>query len=397
MSMMLIPAEPVPHSGSTRVVDIVNLSSSADTLLKGRVRLMRQRGVDNRIICMDGPYVEKLRKIGIPVHTVPFPRGYNPVKMLVSLLRIAVYLRRERIDLVHTHCSIPGFIGRLAARLAGVPVVIHTVHGFHFHDRSPELKTRFFVAIERFAGLFTHMLLSQNRYDLGLASRYGIAPPERLRYIGNGIQLDRFARSNSDRSARGPLTITCIARLEPVKNHQMLFEGARLLKERGHNFRINLVGGGELRPTYETLCATMGIADRIRFLGYRDDIPQLLAQSDISVLTSVKEGIPRALLESMATGIPVVATRVNGNREVVREGETGFMVELDDNVALADALERLIEDPALRTKFGQRGQEVARSEYDETSIVESLMGIYRDQLTRHGRPSRATERQTAAL
>jgi glycosyltransferase involved in cell wall biosynthesis len=381
---MIIPIEQRPHSATPRIVDIINLSSSADTLLKSRVWSLRQSGFDNRIICMDGPYVQKLRDIGIPVFTAPLPRGHNPVKVVASLIRIALYLRREQIDLVHTHCSVAGFIGRLAARLAGVPVVIQTVHGFHFHDRSPRWERAIYVALEKFAGLFTDTLLSQNRHDLELAARYGIVPRDRMRYIGNGIQLDQFRRPNGRPSVRGPLTITCVARLEPVKNHRMLFEATRILKQRGHEFRLRLIGGGGLRASHEALCVKLGIADRVTFLGYRDDMADLLAETDISVLTSVKEGIPRALLESMAMGIPVVATRVNGSREVVREGETGFLVELGDSAALANALERLIVDSNLRATIGQRAGEVAQSEYDETPIVESLRTIYRDHLAKRG-------------
>jgi len=374
------------------VVDIINLSSSADTLLKERVQLLRKSGVDNRIICMDGSRVERLRAAGIPVFTAPLPRGYHPFKLLSSLVRITAYLRRERIDLVHTHCSIPGFIGRLAAWLAGVPVIIHTVHGFHFHDNTPSWKRGVYVALERFVGQFTDMLLSQNRHDLEQAARFRIVPRNRLRHIGNGIKLDRFPGTRPART-HDPLTITCVARLEPVKNHRMLFESARQLKERGYRFRIWAVGDGDLRPDYEALCSKMEIRDCVEFLGYRDDIPELLAKTDISVLTSVKEGIPRAILESMAMGVPVVATRVSGNSEVVREGETGFMIELDDSDGLTIALERLMRDPELREEIGKRSREVAHREYDETSIVQSLRDIYGNLLAGRASVAEATDTQ----
>jgi glycosyltransferase involved in cell wall biosynthesis len=383
----------VTHRSLTRaprVVDIINVSSSADTLLRNRVLRLRECGVDNRIICIDGPYVAKLRRLGIPVHTVPLTRGYDVAKLLQSLLQMTRYLRRERIDLVHTHCSIPGFTGRLAAWLAGVPVIVHTVHGFHFHDRTPWLKRHFYVAVERFAGLFTDTLLSQNRYDLELAGRYHIVPRNRLRYIGNGIKLDEFrVPAPTDRQG-GETTITCIARLEPVKNHRMLFEAAHLLKMRGHRFRVQVVGDGPLRDSYMTLCGELGIDDRVAFLGYRDDIPQILATTDLSVLTSVKEGIPRALLEPMAMGLPVVATRVNGNREVVRDGECGFLVALDDSVALADAIEKLITDGELRARMGRRARQIAETDYDEAAVVQSLLALYRSRLgrtTRAGAPA----------
>jgi glycosyltransferase involved in cell wall biosynthesis len=364
------------------VVDIINLASSADTLLKDRVAYLRARGIDNRIICMDGPQIPKLIEAGIPVFTVPLPRGYDPVKLLTSLVRIARYLRRENIDLVHTHCSIPGFVGRIAAWLAGVPAIVHTVHGFHFHDNTPTWKRSIFVALERLAGLCTHTLLSQNRHDMEEAARHGIVPRERLRHIGNGIKLERFPGSRREAEAGEPLTITCIARLEPVKNHRMLFESARRLKERGHRFRILAVGDGALRSEYEALCTRLNIRDSVQFLGYREDIPELLAETDISVLTSVKEGIPRALLESMAMGIPVVATRVNGNREVVQDGETGLMVELDDDQGLTEALERLMTDPGLRRAIGSRSREVAFRDYDESSIAEAILTVYRGLLAR---------------
>src|SRR5205814_7562266 len=119
-----------------RIVDVINLSSSADTLLRERVLSLRAKGVDNRIVCIDGPYVKPLRAAGIPVDTVHLPRGLDPLRLVASLIQMYAYFRRVKPDLVHTHCSVPGIVGRLAARLAGVPVVVHTVHGFAFHDGS---------------------------------------------------------------------------------------------------------------------------------------------------------------------------------------------------------------------------------------------------------------------
>lgn len=395
MSLMLFPVEQKPHPDPLRVVDIINLSSSADSLLKNRVSLLRREGIDNRIICMDGPFVPKLQSLGIPVYTVPLPRGYDPVKLLFSMVRMVVYLRRERIDIVHTHCSIPGIIGRIAAWMAGVPIIIHTVHGFHFHDRTPRLKRAFYMAIERFAGFFTHTLLSQNRHDLEVAASHGFVPRSRLQYIGNGIKLDDFPMPDRSAVHRDNLTITCIARLEPIKNHKMLFEAAGVLKTRGHRFRLLLVGDGELRGRYQTLCKKLGIEDRVEFLGYRNDVPEILAMTDLSVLTSVKEGVPRAIIESMAMGIPVVATRVSGNREAVRHGESGFLVELDDVASFADTLERLITDPDLRTRIGTRARTIAEQEYDESSIVESLHRVYAKSVAGRfegGIPSMAAEK-----
>lgn len=373
-----------PMANAPRIVDIINLSSSANTLLRDRVLALRAKGVDNRIICIDGPYVGPLRNAGIPVDTAHMPRGYDPFRLAWSLFEIVMHLRRIKPDLVHTHCSVPGVIGRLAARLAGVPVVMHTVHGFHFHDGGRGLSHSLAVVVERWVGRFTDVMLSQNRADIEQALRYRISSRERLQYIGNGIAVDRFPVAPARRRAERPVVITCVARMEPVKNHGMLIDAARLLAGRGLAFELWLVGGGSGREALEARVAALGLGAHVRFLGYRDDIPALLARSDIGTLTSLKEGIPRAALEAMAVGLPVVATRVNGTREVVRHGETGFLVDAGDAAALADALERLARDPALRARMGERGRCVVRAEFNESVIVRRLERTYRECLTRRG-------------
>jgi glycosyltransferase involved in cell wall biosynthesis len=145
-----------------------------------------------------------------------------------------------------------------------------------------------------------------------------------------------------------------------------------------------LVGDGNLRAEYEHECARLGIDGLVDFLGYRNDIQDILARTDIAVLTSVKEGLPRAALEAMAMGIPVVATRVPGTREVVRHNETGLVVELGDAAGLADALARLIADPALRVRMGRQGRRVAGEEFDERRIVDVLRSLYESRLRARG-------------
>jgi glycosyltransferase involved in cell wall biosynthesis len=336
--------------------------------------------VDNRILCAAGPDVAKLEAAGIPVHVVGMPRGLDPLRLGLALAAIADYLRRHRVDVVHTHCSVPGAVGRVAAWLAGVPVIVHTVHGFHFHERSGWFERTPFVAVERACGLLTDTLLTQNRTDLEQAERYGIGPRARRRRIGNGIDVGRFQPVRRLPRPGAEPVITCVARLEPVKNHGMLFGALRRLHERGERFRLRLVGDGPLRADYEARCRALGIAGQVEFLGYRDDVPALLADTDIAVLTSIKEGIPRAALEAMAMAVPVVATRVVGTREAVRDGETGITVELGDEAALAEALARLLHDPALRLTLGERGREVAAREFDERPIVDALRTLYRSRL-----------------
>lgn len=377
-------SHPPTPSRPLRVLDIINLSASADAMLRNRALGMRARGVDNRIMCMPGPYVQPLRERGIPTQAVDLPRAVHPFQMTVALFQMMAYMRRERIDLVHTHCSMPGILGRLAARLAGVPVIVHTIHGLHTTEGAGAVLVRLYDWSERFVGSFTHLLLSQNRADLEVARRSGFTAPERMHLIGNGIDLTRFQPEPRIPEPDGVFTIHCTARLEPVKNHPMLFEALRRLRAAGRKVRLRLVGDGELRAEYERRCAEMGIAEAVDFLGYRDDMTRLLAQSDIAVLTSTKEGIPRAMMEAMAMKIPVVATRVIGTEETVVDGETGFLVPLDDVEALTDRLSRLLDDPDLRRAMGERGRARVEAEFDENAIVDRLADAYRRLLATPG-------------
>jgi len=359
------------------VVDIINLSSSADTLLRQRILATRARGIDNRILCMDGPYVPKLRELGIPVETVDLPRGMDPVRILKSLFQIASYLRREHVDVVHTHCSVPGAIGRLAAWFAGVPVIVHTVHGFHFREDQPWHVRVPSLLVEQALGRITDTLLTQSHGDLELAEQYGIGRAGHRGRIGNGIDLERFKPVKARHD--GPPVLVCTARFEPVKNHALLFDATERLHARGRGFVLRLVGTGPLERELRARAAK-GYAGRVEFLGYRDDMPDVLAGADIAVLTSFKEGMPRAILEAMAMGLPVVGTRVSGTKEAIRDGENGFLVQSGDADALANALETLIDDPLLRATMGASGRAIALNEFDEAPIAEALAKVYRQRL-----------------
>ena len=384
---MSIPpgAGPLLADDAVRIIDVINLGTSAETLLRERVLALRAKGVDNRVVCIDGPAVARLRAAGVPVEPVHLPRGLDPVKLVRSTLEMVRYFRRVRPDIVHTHCTVPGVVGRMAARIAGVPVVMHTVHGFYFHDASPALERIVGVAVESFVGRFTDLMLSQNHADIEQAVRYHIVSRQRLRHVGNGITLARFPLAPPRPAGQVPV-IVCVARFEPVKNHVQLLAAARELVRRGKAFELRLVGGGEGQAHCEQLCRDWGLTGHVRFLGYRDDVAAQYADCDIAVLTSRKEGIPRAALEAMAAGRPVVATRVTGTREVVRDGDTGLLVEIDDVDALASALVRLLANPAERVRMGLRGREVVEAEFDEAEIVRRIERAYRDGLRLRGLP-----------
>jgi glycosyltransferase involved in cell wall biosynthesis len=377
------------------VVDIINLSSSANTLLRERVLALRAHGVDNRILCIDGPYVAPLRAAGIPVETVDLPRGFDPPRLARALLQIARYLRTHRVDVVHTHCSVPGAVGRIAAWLARVPVVIHTVHGFHAQDgmrwyvRWPSL------LVEKGLGLVTDTLLTQNKSDLAIAERHGIGPAARRRLIGNGIDLERFdyARSRPLPTAAGhPVRRALRAGQEsrPAVRGDRAARRARL--------RLPAASGrhGSARRTLS------GARARARPRG-PGRVPRLSRRHARAAgrlrrrrPASFKEGMPRAVLEAMAVGRPVVGTRVPGTREAIKEGETGFLVEADDADGFADAVATLLRDAALRATMGSRGRQVAEEEFANDRSRGPCTGSTRSASPRAGRPPPARPKPRCA-
>jgi glycosyltransferase involved in cell wall biosynthesis len=362
-----------------RILDIVNTDHAALHFCLYRARWINEHTeFQNDIVCSPGPHLSQVRLDNGLVTPLEIPRGMSPTGVGRLLKNLTRHLRAHSYTIVHTHNSITGVVGRLAAKIARVPVVIHTTHGFHFHDNMGSLQRLPYVAVERWSARLCDVLLFQNREEFAQVERLKLRPRRGTYLIGNGIDLSRFnARSNPPANARPRLL--CVARLEPVKNHRMLFRALEKLRPR-FDVVLQLVGDGPDRAEYEADLQRRGLADAVEFLGYRYDIPELTAAADVVVLTSLKEGIPRALMQAMAVGVPVVATDVKGTKEVVVDGETGFLVPLDDADALADRLATLLGSAELRREMGARGIEHVRRHFDEERVTRRLVGIYRSAM-----------------
>jgi glycosyltransferase involved in cell wall biosynthesis len=357
------------------VLDLINTDKSAKELLEHRVTQVNATGrFANAILCGPGEYVDQLRARGLTVHVVDSPRGLSPAAVLRSIWRTFRLLRRERFDVVHTHGTVIGVIGRVAAWLARTPVVVHQVHGFHHHANMKATGRWMSIRVERVMAWLTDELLFQNPADIETCVASRIAPRRKLTLIGNGIQLDAYG--NGTLPSNEPPIVLAVARFEPVKNHAMLLEAARRLKERGVVFVLQLAGDGETRSACEAQVREQGLTDVVRFLGYRDDIPALTAGADVCVLTSIKEGMPRAILEAAASGRPMVATDVVGNADALADGVAGYLVPLGDASALADRIAELLADPEKRRTIGRQARAHAEAHFDERTTTERIIEVY---------------------
>jgi glycosyltransferase involved in cell wall biosynthesis len=366
---------------SIKVVHVINSDIALRIHARNYFTYLRNQGYDVQVVCSPGELVkgDMVTDQGIVVKAIPFPSRYTPLNDLKALVQLVRHFRRQRYDIVHTHGVKPGLFGRVAARLAGIPIVIHTVHGFHYWDDMSDVENRLFIWIERFAARFCDLLLSQNREDIEFAVRERICPREKIRFLGNGIDVTRFrpdavsadvaaATRRELGVAPGETLVGMIGRLVRLKGYFEYMQAARLLNERGERIKFLAIGAAHHKASTVSppeMIAQYGLEDRMQFLGMRDDIPELMAAMDVVVLASYAEGIPRVLLEAAAMGKPAVGSDVRGTREVIVDGETGYLVPTRDAPALADAISKLAADPAQMRSMGKTARRRAEAHFDE--------------------------------
>ncbi len=295
------------------------------------------------------------------VRLFPLPhlrREVRPLADIAALGELRAAIRAFRPDIVHTHSSKAGVLGRIAARRERVPVVIHSIHGFGFgpHQRAPVRWA--FVAAERYVARWTDHFIAVSRRNLEEGVRLGLFPPERASIIRSGIVLDAFRNHAGGAEVRRELGIPAgaplvlqVACFKPQKAPECFVELAARLGGRFPDAHFLLAGDGELRPALEAARRRAGLEDRLHLPGWRRDVPALLDAATVVTLTSRFEGLPRALVEALAAGVPVVAMAVDGVDEVVRDGVNGYLVRAGDVNELADRVAALLADPALHRRF----------------------------------------------
>jgi glycosyltransferase involved in cell wall biosynthesis len=344
---------------------------------------MAERGWEVISICSDGKEIPGLRAQGYCIKTMPIARSMNPYLAARSFIQLTSFFRRQPFDVLHVHTPVAALIGRMAAKLAGIPLVVYTAHGFYFHDHMPPWKRVFFVQLERLGGLFTDLLFCQSQEDAATAIQEGFAPVNRVVAIGNGVDTTRFDPGNvaSGEIARRALGIPSTAFVVGLIGRQVREKGIgdflqamTYLVNRQPNLWVLLVGE-RLESDYDQgvsakfVAAQAVLGNRLVALGNREDIPEVLAAMDLFCLPSWREGMPRTIIEAMMMAKPVVATNIRGAREEVVPEVTGLLVPARSPDLLADAVERFICDPAWGASLGKAGRQRAVRLYDEDRVV----------------------------
>jgi glycosyltransferase involved in cell wall biosynthesis len=320
----------------------------------------------------------------VVIHVEPnLVRRFDLARDVIAVLKLARFMRRGRYDIVHTHSSKAGVLGRLAARLAGVRVVVHTVHGWAFVPGLRRSLFLLYLALERLCARLSDRIIvvAETDREEGLALKIGL--PAQYQLIRSGIEIEAYRDVALERVvARARLglpgaafVVGSVARLSPQKaplDLVMAFERVARAKEMAH---LVLVGDGPLRGEVESAVERLGLMGRVHLLGLRRDVPELLRAFDVFALASRWEGLPRVFSQAMAAGLPIVATRVDGASDAITPGENGWLVEVGDAAALADRLLALAQDPAARQRMGEGGRR-RTDEFSARLMVEQLAELY---------------------
>jgi glycosyltransferase involved in cell wall biosynthesis len=375
----------------TRIVARLNIGGPAVHIINLTTGLDPDRFDSQLIVGRPGPDEGDMgyqaAQKGIDPLTIPeLGRELSPLGDLRTTVKLARIFRRDKPDIVETHTAKAGAVGRLAARLANVPIVIHVFHGHVFHSYFGPLRSEMFVNFERTLARITDRIITVSpaqRRDI--VDVYGIAPPERVLTVPLGLDLEPFRRAKQTchgrfRASLGvpteALLVGFVGRLTAVKNPSLFVESAGHVVQQFPQTRFVFVGDGELRPALEEQTDALGLAQHVIFAGWQVDMPAVYADLDLLALTSLNEGTPVTVIEALATGIPVVASAVGGVPDVLKDQETGTLVPSGDAERLAKAIIELLRAPERGQVLAYAGQQSVLGRFDLARLINVMDSLY---------------------
>ena len=341
-------------------------------------------GYDVTLGCLriQGPLLQRLQGTAVAVREFHPTGGIDTPAGLYQLLRLSWFLRRQKFDIVHTHDLWSNLLGIPAAWLAGVPAIISSRRDLAHFDWYQGKRRAWLRRIQNLSGA---VLTNATPIRDALIAEDGFTP-EKLRVIHNGVDIEKFQRCRGSRKhvfpgvGDGKLIVLVGNMHTNVKGHPWLIASAPAVVREFPSTRFALAGDGEQRADFEQQVRDLGLQENFLFLGRRADIPEILACCDIAVLPSRVEGLPNAVLEYMAAGLPTVVTRVGGNAELVEDGVTGLLVPPEDSPALSAALLKLLHNPGLARQIAQNGREFTIRNFSFERLVREVDELYTELL-----------------
>lgn len=320
-------------------------------------------------------------------------RAINPIKDIIAFFVIYKLIKKEKYDIVHTHLAKAGILGRLAAKLAGAPVIIHTLHGTIFHQELNPITRKIYIMFERWLARYTDCIISVG-YDL--KNKYlqaGIGKDEQYKIVRSGMDLDRFynIQNKSEKDiaemkasfsfSESDIIVGMAASLEPRKGHKYVIDVAQKIIAKNKDVKLVFAGDGYLKEQIKEEIKKGGLEDNIKLLGFLNNIEDFFAICDVVILTSLWEGLPQVLVQAAASGRPMVSFDVEGVKEIIRDGINGFIVPIKNIEMMAEKINFLISDLERARSMGFSGRDIVGDEWRVESMVGGIAEIYREKLS----------------
>lgn len=332
---------------------------------------------------LGAPLDEVFLREGIRIYPIRMARQPHRLVNILGLYQLWRLIGREKFDIIHTHTSVGGFLGRIAARARRVPVVLWSIHGWAFNYPIGYIQKRLIYTIEKVLDYFTdhYVAVSRNMKEIGICA--GIAATEKVSVIYNGIEVNQYTPQGDSKKLREKLGISegisaigIIGRIEPQKAVDDFLRAAKIVRNNISNVRFLVVGDGPLRYEMERLSTELGIEDAVLFTGWQNNVKEYIMVIDILCISSLWEALPFLLLEAMAMGKPVVASHVGGIPEVVEDNKTGILVPPSRPDLSADAIIRLINDRTTAKEMGAAGKRRVQQMFSTTQMVANYEKLY---------------------
>ena len=374
------------------LLDSLNVGGTEVQAVELAIRLSPER-YDVTLGCLRarGPLLERLQGCSVSVREFYPKGGFDSVHGIYQMFRLAMFLRRGRFQIVHTHDLYANVLGIPAAAIARVPVIISSQRDLGHLDLYRSGRR---IWLRRLQKLSTAVLTNANAVREAVLAEEHFAP-EKVKVIHNGVDLARFSqRSNgrawllpnaSQEDANQQRWVVLVGNMHgDVKGHAVLIAAAEIVIQEFADVRFLFAGDGEQRKTFEEQVSRLGLEKQVYFLGRRNDVARILSCCDIGVLPSQAEGLPNAVLEYLAAGLPTVASSVGGNVEIVEDGKTGLLVSPGDPSALSAALLRLLRDPGFAAELGRNGRDFVSAEFSFERMIEKTDQMYTELLQSRG-------------
>lgn len=378
-----------------KIFQVTAIAMSQVKLLSKLNETLVKAGYEVHILCTNDEFGPQLKDTGVIIHEVNIDRTINPIGNLQSIIEMTKIFRRVKPDIVHVHTPVAAVLGRIAAKFSGIPHIIYTAHGFYFHDGMNKITYNLFYQIEKYVGrFFTDYIFTQSKEDFDLAVKGNFLKNNNYLHISNGIDLEEKFNVNNIKDKEierlkaefnindEEVVFTFLGRMVREKGIVELLESFSILSKEYENIKLLCMGSlpeSERDHSINALLNKYRENDQIRFLGQVEKPEQYYALSDIFILPSYREGMPRSIIEAMSLKNAIIATDIRGSREEVSHGENGYLVDVKSISDLVKSMRYLLENPKKIESMKERGYKKTIEEYDEKVVVAKQIDVF-DQL-----------------